>query len=465
MTQRLSWVDAAFLELETEAAPTHVGELALFDLPPGFEGSFHDAFRRWFAARAHLAPLFGAVLEPPAFPLDAPRWAEAAAVDLDWHIRALRLPAPGGRAELEAAVAALHAGRLDRSRPLWRFTVIEGLEGGQAALYAKIHHASIDGAAGVILARRLYDEAPEPRRVPPPPAQPAPRPLTLQERALRDFQEFGADLLRGQLRMMEAAPRAAMRAMEMVGPALRGELSPPTGFAPRTPFNRAIGPRRAYAARSLPLAEVRAVAHATGTTLNDVVLALAAGALRAWLGRRNALPAAPLVAFVPVSLRAAGDVALDNQISGMASALATDCADPVERLRRIGRASRAAGRAARAFTPGRLPAFGASLLGLMRQAGLARIADFAPVAANLVVANNAGPQAPLYCAGARVAALHPVTFPMHGVGLGIAVLSYAGALDFGLVADADLIPDIDRLADDLVDAHRALRAALGDPSD
>ena len=166
--QQLSGIDASFLYLETPESPMHVAGLTYFELPEGFEGSFYPHFRRFFESRLHTIPIFSKRLAPSLYDLDHPGWVDADDLDLDYHLRETALPAPGTEAQLEEVIGRLHANTLDRSRPLWQFYVITGLENGQGVLYSKVHHAAIDGGAGMAINKALYDVTATPRDVPPP---------------------------------------------------------------------------------------------------------------------------------------------------------------------------------------------------------------------------------------------------------------------------------------------------------
>ena len=169
--QQLSGIDASFLYLETPETPMHVAGLTYFQLPEGFEGSFYRHFRRFFESRLHTIPIFSKRLAPSLYDLDHPGWVDADDLDLDYHLRETALPAPGTEAQLEEVIGRLHANTLDRSRPLWQFYVITGLENGQGVLYSKVHHAAIDGGAGMAINKALYDVTAVPREVAPAPTK------------------------------------------------------------------------------------------------------------------------------------------------------------------------------------------------------------------------------------------------------------------------------------------------------
>lgn len=468
--KQLSGIDASFLYMETPETPMHVAGLTLYDLPAGFKGSFHEYFKRFFAGRVHLIPDFGKKLAKTAFALDHPGWVDAGEVDLDWHVQPMRLDAPGGMKELEDLIGELHSEPLDRTRPLWRFTVIEGLASGQVAVYSKVHHAAMDGGAGMAIRNALYDLTPVPRDVPPPEPKAPRREPTPAERAVLGLHDMATSFMRQQLKVMEALPRAAGQAADLLAPVLARGLSAPQFPAPKTPFNVTIGNQRSYAARTVPLSVAKAIGAATGTEINNIVMAICAGALRSYLKAMRKLPDAALVAFAPISMRAVGNTDLNNQVFGMYCPLATDHADPVKRLTKIhadARLSKTMAGGLKEFAPSDYTVLGAPMLlpGLMQLYGGARLAEIAPNVANVVISNTAGPPVPLYCAGARVTALYPVSIPVHGAGLNFTVQSYCDSLDFGVTADRASTPDAERIGDLIVASFEELRdAVLGAPT-
>ncbi|MGO4838209.1 wax ester/triacylglycerol synthase domain-containing protein, partial [Rhizobiaceae sp. 2RAB30] len=225
------------------------------------------------------------------------------------------MPAPGSFAQLEQMVGELHAVPLDRSRPLWQITVIDGLGDGNVAVYSKMHHAAIDGGAGMAIAAALFDMSPVPRKVKPQePKRPTRKP-TIEERAILGINDAVQNEMRQHLKAMEAIPQMLGTVTDMLLPK-KGEAGLPgipDVLAPKTPFNVTITSQRSFAARELSLTDAKFVAKATGTKINDVVMAICAGALRPYLAERSALPTRPLVAFVPISLRAPGDADASNQ--------------------------------------------------------------------------------------------------------------------------------------------------------
>lgn len=478
--QQLSGIDASFLYLETPETPMHVAGLTYFQLPEGFEGSFYRHFRRFFESRLHTIPIFSKRLAPSLYDLDHPGWVDALDLDLDYHLRETALPAPGTEAQLEEVIGRLHANTLDRSRPLWQFYVITGLENGQGVLYSKVHHAAIDGGAGMAINKALYDVTAVPREVAPPPPKPAaPKPAPSSPTAVdpvKGIADIMGNMMRQQLKMWEAAP-AIVNAMTDAFLARPGEMPKalgtlqslvtqlPTLDAPKTPFNATITRERSYAARTISLGDAKAIAKAGGAKLNDVVMAVCSGALRRYLQEKGQLPDKPLIAGVPISLREPGDTRQNNQVSGMLCQIATDIADPAERLAAIVRSSSQAKQLAGTFrdaVPQDFAFVGAPILLqlVMLVYGRSGLADRLPMPMNVTISNVPGPPMPLYCAGAKVTALHPVSIAAHGAALNITVQSYMDALNFGLTADRRAVPDVGRLGDYLVEAADELKKAV-----
>lgn len=456
--RHLSALDALFLHLETPDTPMHVGSLMLLDKPKGGKGAF-AAIRRHIAGRVQLAPVFTRKLGFMPLDLANPVWLHEDDVDLDYHLRQVILPKPGTQAQLEAAVSSLHAGMLDRDRPLWQFTVIDGLKSGEVGLYAKIHHAALDGQGGIAVAQALLDADRKPRAVPTAQAKPA-------RGAPSMVKMVGAALLHtvAQYRdIIKAVPAVAKAAGRAGAVALTWAQLKKSGFAlgPRTRLNAAIGPRRSFVAMRLPLAEAKAIARHFDAKLNDAVLAVCAGALRRHFAADRAALAKAMIGAVPVSLRAPGDTAQANYVSMMLVSLATHIGDPVKRMEAIRAASSRAKMLAgsmKGAIPTDMPSLGvpwlmARIMPLYRRAAAA---NRIPVIANVVISNVPGPQMPLYLAGAELKSYYPVSIVTHGLALNITVVSYNGSLDFGLVACRDTMPDLRRFARHLESAHAEL---------
>jgi diacylglycerol O-acyltransferase / wax synthase len=464
----LSLLDGAFLHLESPEMPMHVGSLALFEAPPPDSGPWLDAVKAHVQTRMHLAPVFTRKLALMPFDLANPVWIRDDDIDIDYHIRHTVLPRPGTMAQLEALAARLHSSLLDRSRPLWEFYVIEGLEDGRIGFYSKVHHAAVDGQAAVAMANSVFDLTPEPRRVKPPRA---PRTHRYQ---LGVAELLGAALGNQLDQMLRFAKLVPPLAGAVLGTAKtvvanrvrRGRTgAPPEAagtrlkLAPATPFNASITNQRAFACASLPLADVKAIGRGLDASINDMVLWLCATALREYLKEGRELPERTLVAGVPISLRAEGDTSSNNQVSGTLIDLATQVADPMARLVAIRagtRAMKAEMGVFRDLLPTDFPSLGSPWLlsGLASLYGRSRMAHRLRVA-NVVISNVPGPQVPLYLAGARMTGMYPLSIVVHGIGLNITVQSYLGQLCFGLISCRRAAPDVHELT---VQLHAALAA-------
>lgn len=466
MIRSLTGLDAVFLMLETPDMPMHVGSLHYYAVPPRQRKAFAERVRKHLAKRLQLCPVFTRQLAAPPGRLAAPAWIEAPEVDLEYHIRRIELPAPGTHQQLEDCAAALHSRLMDRSRPLWEFYVIEGLSDGRTAFYAKVHHAALDGEAAVALVHAMLDTTPRPRRTAAGRSAPAerPGPAAILGGVLSNQLVQTRLLARRLPALLGAGSRLAGRILsERLRGAMSGEHPVTPLFGPRTRLNVTVGGRRAFAGAQVPLSDAKAIAHALGGTVNDVVLALCSGALRAYLQSHDELPAASLIAAVPVSLRDAGDTSQNTQATMVQVDLATRVDDVLERFATI-RDSTASMKSTmtglRSILPTDFPSLGMPWLvpGLVRLYGRAKIAERLRPPANLVISNVAGPRVPLYLAGARMLTYWPMSIVVHGMALNVTVESYDGTLHFGLVACARALPDVRDLADCLRAAHAELSA-------
>lgn len=442
----LSSIDASFLHFETPETPMHVGSLMLLELPAGYKGDFYEDLKSMLAKRMHMASVLTRKLAPMPFELAEPVWIEDDDVDLDYHVRSHMLRPPGSMDQLHRLVARLHSSLLDRSRPLWEVYVIEGLASGQIGFYSKVHHSGIDGKAGAELARVLYDVTPEVREVA------APRRRRRASRA-DDYQLGVAELLQAALKnsltqyrkLFTLLPTAA-RAVTVAGRVAASQFlvgqgrSLSLGLAPKTLFNEPITNQRSYATLTVPFQELKALGKRVGGTVNTIVMCMCSEAAREFLQARHALPAEPLIAGVPVSLRDEGNDTMNNQVSAVRVDLATDIADLGERFKAIHASSEAAKAVVRELKPVLgidMPITGAPwfLTSLASLYGRSTLARDLPPATNLLISNVPGPPMTLYVAGARMQQYYPVSIPYHGNALNITVNSYGGnSLEFGIIA-------------------------------
>jgi diacylglycerol O-acyltransferase / wax synthase len=466
--KRLTLLDALFLYLETPETPMHVASVTIFQ-PKGRKRDLFARFREHTAARLDLLPSYRRRLETTPLGIDHPVWVMEERLDLDAHIRRTALPKPGGMEELRSLIAQLHAEPLDRSRPLWEYTFVEGLAGGAFAVYAKVHHCAMDGIAGAATLGVAYDLAPGAEH-----ERPLQRLVPLDEEP-SDFIELTSsaigDLIRHGWRGVKSLP-GFVGALRKAAPNFGRDarfLYRYVKDMPRTPLNSAISGARVFATASLPLAHVKALAKARGVTINDVVLAVSAGALRRYLAEHSALPKKPLTAGVPASLRAPGDAHLNNQVVFTLCRIPTDIADPLARLA----AAQAAGvEAKNLFADIRdllatdISILGAPLAvtGLARLWGAARASNHLRPFFNIVISNVPGPRQTLYCCGAPAAHSFPVSIPYHGCALNITAQSYLDRLDFGLVACSETVPDAQRIADFIARDFEAMLLEAANPA-
>ena len=469
--KQLSGLDATFLHLETAEMPMHVGALNVYELPLAHTGSFTALLRQHMTERLPLVPVLRRRLWWMPLNLANPAWVDAVP-DMKYHVQSLKLPRSArqgtGMAEMEVAVGRLHAQRLDRERPLWRFFVLEGLgpsaDGhARVGIYSQFHHAAVDGQAAVAVAQVILDTTPEGRS------------LTLvanikPSTRSKTFKLGLGQMLRGALAqeasqvagIIKNLPSTISTLADAAGQVLshtrllRGKSATTKvsnlGLAPRTPFNASVTEGRVFAGVSLSLPQLKALGRTHNATLNDLVLLLCATALRRYLSKYATLPRKSLVAAVPVSLRAKGDATSDTQASMSLVNLGTHIPDMAKRLTHIKAATTAMKEtmgSLKSVLPTDYPSIGVPWLmeALTALYGRAKVADRIPLLANLTISNVPGPPVPLYLAGARMVCNYPTSIVMHGLGLNITVESYDRQMDFGIVADAQAMPQVRALAD------------------
>src|SRR4051812_15704217 len=443
---RLTALDASFLHQEHPDSHMHVGALARFEGPPPPFDELLDSLRM----RLHLVPRYRQRLQVPPAGTGRPLWIDDPAFNLEYHVRHTALPGPGSERQLLRLTGRIFSQQLDRARPLWELWMVEGLDDGGFALISKAHHAMIDGIAGVDIAQVLFDLSPVPAEIEHPDEawQPAPEPSAAQLLAagtlgaLRTGVRTAAHAA-GLLRDAPGALRAARDAAEGVGEIVWAGLTP----APDTPLNVEIGPHRRYAVVRTDLRHFKTVKDAFGGTVNDVVLAVVSGALREWLRSRSVRTGGlELRALVPVSIRAAQDRgALGNRIAAMRGPLPVYIDDPVERLRAV--------RATMDGLKESKQAIGAEVLASVQNfapptvlAQASRL-NFSTRLFNLIVTNVPGPQFPLYMRGRELLDVFPIAFLPKDHALAIAIMSYNGRMNFGLLGDYDAMRDIDVVAE------------------
>jgi WS/DGAT/MGAT family acyltransferase len=459
---RLSAQDAAFLYLEQPAMHMHVAGLSILDprTTPSERLTFDD-LARVVTSRQHLVPRFRQKVVFVPGRLARPVWVDDVDFDIDFHLRRAALPNPGGRRELADFVQRVHSRPLDRSKPLWELYLVEGLEDGLVAVLTKVHHAMIDGISGVDIATVMFDFQQEPTILQPEPWRPEPEPhaLDLMVDAVREQVLHPLAAMAEGARSVVETPTRAIRYLGTVLGGVRDLAG--LGVPPRGPFDVRVGPNRRFAMAEAPVIRFKDVKNAVGGTVNDVVLAVVAGALQKVLkARRERTRGRSLRAVVPVSVRSDDErLALGNRVTLVFVDLPVGPMDPVRRLRHISEATRDLKESMMAMGADAIMNFGTfapPTLHAMAARLVSRGRWF-----NLVVSNVPGPQVPMYIAGARLLATYPVLPLAENVGLSIAVTSLAGTMAFGFTGDWDGVPDVDFMAASLEEALDELSKSAG----
>ena len=459
---RLTSVDAAFLVQEGPSSHMHVGAVMIFDGPPPGYVEFVNQVR----GRLHLVPRYRQKLAFPPIETGRPVWIDDPSFNLEYHIRHTALPSPGSEAQLRSLAARIHSQQLDRAKPLWETWLVQGLEGNRFALISKTHHALVDGIAGVDLATVLFPpQLPtegEPWR-----PQPEPSALDLAARGIRGLVRTPFELA-GRAASAATRPSETLEttreALEGIGEIAWATLNP----APATPLNVEIGPHRRVMFLREELEDFRLVKNAFGGTVNDVVLTVVSGGLQKWLRSRGTrTEGLELRALVPMSIRSDADRgAMGNRLAAMRGPLPVYVEDPVARLRVV--------RAAMDGLKESKQAVGAEVLASVQNftpptvmAQASRL-NFSTRLFNLLVTNVPGPQFPLFVLGRELQDIFPVAFLPRNHALAVAIMSYNGSMDFGLLGDYDAMHDLEEfgaMVDDslteLLDAAKKRRSSNG----
>ena len=460
---RLTGLDASFLHIESDTSHMHVAGVMLFEGSPPEQRELVDALE----TKLHLVPRYRQKLAFVPFSQGRPRWVDDPHFNIEYHVRTTALPAPGSEEQLKSLAGRVFSQQLDRDKPLWEMWIVEGLDGGERfAVLSKTHHALVDGVSGVDIASVLFDVSPDPAPTPEPPkrwlARPLPSSTQLLAESLFERATVPAEIVRG-VRALFRAPRqiadAAVTALAGIGAMAWAGMS----SAPPSPYNEDIGPHRRFTWVRMSLDEVKAIKNSLGGTVNDVMLAIVAGALGRDLRRRGVdLTGLELKAMVPVSVRAEeARGALGNQVAAMMAPLPVGVERPADRYQRISASMRKikeSGQAVGAQVLTDLTGFAPP--NIMSQASrlVMRQRFF-----NLVVTNVPGPQIPLYMMGRKMIEMFPMVPLAPRQGLGVAIMSYNGRISFGLVGDYEIMADLDQLAKDFRASFAELAEIAGVP--
>ncbi|WP_342631597.1 wax ester/triacylglycerol synthase family O-acyltransferase [Marinobacter alkaliphilus] len=451
----LSPTDQLFLWLEKRQQPMHVGGLQLFSFPEGAPDDYVAQLAEELRQKFEVTPPFNQRL---SYKLGQPMWVEDEHLDLEHHFRFEALPTPGRIRELLAFVSAEHSHLMDRERPMWEVHLIEGLKDRQFAIYTKVHHSLVDGVSAMRMATRMLSDNPEDTGLPP--IWDLPR----KTRPDRDDPASSlwhsiTHLLGMSGKQLGTIPTVAKELLKTINQARKDPAYDSIFHAPRSVLNQKITGSRRFAAQSYCLTRIKAVCEAYGTTINDVVTAMCASALRTYLMNQDALPEKPLIAFVPVSLHR-DDSTEGNQVGVILANLHTDETNAGERLLKIHHGMQEAKDRYRHMSPEEIINYTALTLA---PAAFHLLTGMAPKwqTFNVVISNVPGPSKPLYWNGAKLEGMYPVSIAMDRLALNMTLTSYNGQVEFGLIGCRRTLPSLQRMLDYLEDGLVELEAAAG----
>jgi diacylglycerol O-acyltransferase len=452
----ISGMDATFLYIDSPTSPMHVGSVAVIEGDLKFE-----TFRKIIQSRLHMIPKLRKRLIYAPMSVDYPYWVDDPNFDVDLHLHHIALPKPGGWKELRKIASQVFSEHLDQNRPLWSFTFVEGLDNvpqvpkGSVAIISKIHHVAIDGMAGAGMMSLIFDFKADKNPIPEPkPFNPKPLPNEISV-VMKSAMSFAGNPLKLP-KILSKAVKGSLKA-GMLTRVQRMELPTAPFSAPSTPLNGIVSGRRKWNTAILDLARIKELKNIMGTTMNDVVLAFCAGALRRYLKEKKKLPHKPLVAMVPISTRTEAEKdSTDNQVSSMLIQIATNVEDPIERLEAIHENT------VRGKTYQK--AIGAKTLASMAEAvrlySRFQVSEMHNPVFNVTITNVPGPQFPLYLNGHRLLTIGGMAPILDGMGLIITILSYNGFVTISPTSDAKTMPDIDVFTRYIRESANELEAAI-----
>ncbi len=471
--KQLGIIDAAFINLEQTNTPQHVGGLGIYDpsTAPGGFVRFKDVIAG-VVRRLDRLPLFRTRLVEVPGGLDRPYWVKDANFDVEFHLRHIALPEPGDWRQLCIQVARLHSRPLDMSRPLWEAYIIEGLDNipnlppGCFAVYTKMHHSLVDGAGGSSFMAALHDLSPDPDEEIDSDSQP--RLVDTDPSMAELLTKASVNGVKNSLQLLRSTASNALGVGKYALDAARKEIPAPDISAPKTILNTAVGPHRVFDAAEFPLTAFKAIKNATEVTLNDVALGVIAGALLHYLQAKGEAPAkGSLAAAMPLNMRTRrGTTADNNQVGSVFASLHTAIADPLQRLAAIREGTLEAKRSGEASPMVDTMMLAGVFSPLVTKAAARfwsrnQLSRFIPVNVSTCISNVAGPDFPLYCAGARMVDYYGLGVLTPGMGIFHLVFSYAGKLTLSVLADRDIMPDPEFYHDCLVASYEELyRAAV-----
>ena len=443
-------IDFIFLSLEKRQQPMHVGGLFLFQIPDNAPETFiQDLVADIRNSKSIPVPPFNNKL-------NGFFWDEDEEFDLDHHFRHIALPHPGRIRELLTYISQEHSSLIDRAKPLWTCHIIEGIEGNRFAMYFKIHHAMVDGIAGMRLVEKSLSQDPNAKSIVPPWCVEGPRAKRLKEPNVSRFKK----IMNGVMGQLESTPRVMYELSQTVMKDMGRNPDYVSSFqAPSSILNQRVSSSRRFAAQSFEFDRLRHISKSLGVTINDIVLAICSGALREYLLSQDALPKKPLIAMVPASVRD-DDSSMSNRITMILANLGTHKEDPLERLAIVRRSVQNAKEKFKRMNSNQIlnySAFVYSAAGLNIASGLLPKRQ----AFNLVISNVPGPREPLYWNGARLDALYPASIILDGQALNITMTSYLDKLEVGLTACRNALPKMQNLLTHLEEEIQRFEAIVG----
>lgn len=458
---------AAFLYAESRKQPMHVGGLQLFKKPEGAGRNYVKDLYEQLSHEQDIAPLF---LKHPKRSLALAgqyAWETDAQFDIEHHVRHSALPKPGRVRELLDLCSRLHSTRLGRERPLWEAHIIEGLRDGRVAMYTKIHHGLVDGVSAMRLMQSVLSTDPDKREMPPPwGARPARAKASRErERAERSLARVPISALQTALGVSAEAAGMPGALIKTLSAGIRNDTSAISLYAPRTMFNRSITGSRRFAAQDWPIERMRNIGKATGTTINDVVLAMCSGALRTYLLDFNALPDSSLVSMVPIGLNAKESQIASadggNAVGAVMVQLGTNLPGAGERLESVHKSMVSGKRALSAMTPTQILAMSALGMAPSIITPMLRLHGIVRPPFNVIISNVPGPRSTQYYNGAELVGTYPLSIPINGMAINITCTSYAGRMGFGVTGCRRTVPSLQRLLTHLDEELDSLEKAAG----
>ncbi len=463
MLQKLSGMDSTFYYMESPETPMHVAGLIILEKPEGMTGPFREIYIDAIRERAELIPMFRWHPEPTPFGIDYPVWVEESHIDWRHHVKTVELPEPKDEQALYDLCMELHIKPIDMTRPLWETFVIEGLSGNRVALYQKLHHAAIDGQAGMIIQQIMFDQTPESKPLPPNSLLAM---LHFDRRTTRVSPTLGDTLIsmaqdrlsRPITKDIEQVVTVAQKGWGMMRKVQKDKIKM---TAPKSRFNKPVIAKRVYAAGSIPFTELKETGKLFDATINDVTISLCGGAIRRYLEDKNDLPTESLIAGAPIAMKQKRRSL--NNVSQMNISLCTDITDPLERLEAV-KASAKQGKELAVHmieTTDEIGKLGA-IPNLLTKAALTigkqpKIAASITPPFNLIMSNVKGERNPLYIAGCKVVGNYPISALAHGQAINITCVSYLDQLDFGILSSPNVVPDPDILIDYIIDEFKILK--------